>query len=331
MDHTGGAAKMSTIDRRQFLEKMLALGGTALATAALVSLLGCSKEETPDLPSDNVTPPPAPPGDAAYLAVARGDTPATLVQRSIDALGGIGRFVKPGNDVIIKPNICTAYHAPEYATTTNPEVVAALVALCLGAGAKRVRVMDNAFDGKDEEAYAKSGIEAAVKAAGGEMELMASMKYQDTPIPGGKAITSCKIYQDILDTDVLIDVPIAKHHGMAHLTLGMKNLLGVVSNPNSYHTDMAERVTDLNTLARPHLVVVDAIRILMNNGPTGGSLNDVKLMNTVIACHDVVAADSYAATLFGKTADDLPIVRAGAKRGLGTADLASIKIEEIAV
>ena len=166
---------MSTIDRRQFLQRMLILGGGALATAALLSLLSCSKEETPYLPGDNVTPPPPPPAGAAYLAVARGENPTTLVQRSIDALGGIGRFVKSGNDVIIKPNICVSYRTPEYAATTNPEVVAALVALCLGAGAKRVRVMDHPFSGGAEEAYATSGISEAVSAAGGEMEVMLSL------------------------------------------------------------------------------------------------------------------------------------------------------------
>ena len=324
---------MSTIDRRQFLERMLVLGGAALTAAALLSLLSCSKEPTPEPPADNVTPPPPPPGNAAYLAVARGSSPTTLVQKAIDALGGIGRFVKSGNDVIIKPNICTAYRTPECAATTNPEVVGALVALCIGAGARRVRVMDNPFDGSAEAAYANSGIAAAVKAAGGEMEVMASMKFQDTPIPNGKAITSCRVYQDILKTDVLIDVPIPKDHSnnSAVVSLGMKNLLGVVSNPSSYHTDMAERVTDLNTLVRPHLVVVDAIRILTKGGPTGGDLSYVKQMNTVIASHDVVAADSYAATLFSKTARDIPIVYAGARRGLGAMDLTSIKIEEIAV
>ncbi len=322
---------MSNIDRRQFLERMLALCGTALATAAFISLLGCSKEPSPELPSDNTSLPPPPPGNAAYLAVARGDSPTTLVQRSVNALGGIERFVKPGNDVIIKPNICGSGRTPEYATTTNPEVVAALVALCLGAGAKRVRVMDCPFSGTAEDAYDNSGIAAAVRSAGGEMEVMTSMKFQDTPIPNGKAITSCRVYRDIVEADVLIDVPIAKHHSDTVLTLGMKNMMGVVSNPQSYHTvDMAERVTDLNTLVRPHLVVVDAIRILMQNGPTGGKLEWVKQANTIIASHDIVAADSYGATLFGKTALDLPIVHAGARRGLGTMDLKSIKIEEIA-
>jgi uncharacterized protein (DUF362 family) len=325
---------MGTIDRRQFLERMLALGGAALATAAFISLLSCSKEPNavPDTDNTTPTPPSSPPGNAAYLAVARGESPTTLVQRSISALGGMERFVKPGNDVIIKPNICGSGRTPEYATTTNPEVVAALVALCLGAGAKRVRVMDLPFSGTAEDAYDNSGIAEAVHAAGGEMEVMTSMKFQDTPIPNSKAITSCRVYRDIVETDVLIDVPIAKHHSDTVLTLGMKNMMGVVSNPQSYHAaDMAERVTDLNTLARPHLVVVDAIRILMQNGPTGGRLEWVKQTNTIIASHDIVAADSYGATLFGKTALDLPIVRAGARRGLGTMDLASIKIEEIAV
>jgi len=323
---------MDTIDRRQFLERMLALGGTALATAAFLSLLSCSKEPPPEPPTDNITPPSLPPGGAAYLAVARGESPTTLVQRSVSALGGIERFVKPGNDVIIKPNICGSGRKPEYATTTNPEVVAALVALCVGAGAKRVRVMDLPFSGTSNDAYDNSGIAEAVRNAGGEMEVMTKMKFQDTPIPHGQIITSCHVYQDILDTDVLIDVPIAKHHGNTLLTLGMKNLLGVVDNAPGYHTShLSERVVDLNTLVRPHLVVVDAIRILLNNGPTGGNLNDVKRMNTIIASHDIVAADSYGATLFGKTGDDLPIVRGGAKRGLGTMDLSSIKIEEIAV
>jgi uncharacterized protein (DUF362 family) len=324
---------MNTIDRRQFLERMLALGGNALATAAFLSLLSCSKESTPESRSDNVMPPPPPPAGAAYLAVATGESPTTLVQRSIDALGGIGRFVKSGNDVIIKPNICGSGRTPEYASTTNPEVVAALVALCLGAGAKRVRVMDLPFASisSSDYAYGSSGIAEAVRHAGGEMEVMTKMKFQDTPIPHGQIITSCHVYQDILDTDVLIDVPIAKHHGNTMLTLGMKNLLGVVDDAPSYHTShLSERVVDLNTLVRPHLVVVDAIRILMNNGPTGGNLNDVRQMDTIIASHDIVAADSYGATLFGKTGDDLPIVRGGAERGLGTMNLSSIKIEEIA-
>ncbi len=322
---------MSTIDRRQFLQRMLTLGGGALATAALLSLLSCSKEETPDLPGDNVTPPSPPPAGAAYLAVARGENPTTLVQRSVSALGGIERFVKPGNDVIIKPNICVSNRTPEYAATTNPEVVAALVTLCLGAGAKRVRVMDHPFSGGAEEAYVTSGISEAVRTAGGEMEVMATMKFQDTTIPLGRKITHWLIYQDVLDCDVLIDVPIAKHHGLTRASLGMKNLLGVVLKRGEFHTDMSQKLPDLATLIRPDLTLVDGVRTLMQNGPTGGKLEWVKQTNTIIASHDIVAADAYAATLLGLTGADVSTIRASAQRGLGTMDLSSIKMEEIAV
>ena len=272
---------------------------------------------------------PAPPD--AYLAVARGEGAGGLVQAAIMALGGIERFVKQGDEVVIKPNICVAYHTPEYAATTNPEVVAELVRLCLGAGAKRVRVMDQPFGGTADQAYQRSGIGEAVKAAGGQMETMSKMKYQDTPIPGGRDITRWPVYQDALKADVLINVPIAKHHGLARLTLGMKNLMGVIENRGGMHINLGQRVADLTSLVRPTLTVVDAVRILMDNGPTGGSLDDVKVMNTVIASHDIVAADAYAATLFGLSGRDIPATAAGAAMGLGTLDLSGVKVEEISL
>jgi uncharacterized protein (DUF362 family) len=111
----------------------------------------------------------------------------------------------------------------------------------------------------------------------------------------------------------------------------MKNLIGVVLDPGKLHFNLGQRIADLNSLVRPTLTVIDAVRILMNNGPTGGNLDDVKLANTVIASQDTVAADSYAATLFGLTANDIPAIRSGAQMGLGTMDLSNIKIEEISV
>jgi len=263
--------------------------------------------------------------------VARGNSPEAMVQAAIKALGGIERFVKPGHEVIVKPNICVAYHTYEYAATTNPEVIGTLVKLCLDAGAKRVRVMDQPFGGTASEAYARSGIEAAVRAAGGQMEIMSSMKFRKTAIPQGRDITNWPIYGDALDADVIINVPIAKHHGLARLTLGMKNLLGIVQNRNQLHTNLGQRLADLNTRVRPVLTVVDAVRILMNHGPSGGSLDDVKLTNTIIASQDIVAADAYATTLFGLTGVDIPAIRAGAEMGLGTMDLRSINIEELSV
>lgn len=312
---------MSQFTRRQFL----AWGG-AVAGAVLLGP-GCSGQPAEAVPARQ--PAASPGGDQTYLAVARGADPAEITRQAIAALGGIERFVKSGHDVIIKPNICVDYHPAEYAATTNPTVVAALVSLCLGAGAKRVRVMDMPFGGTPKAAYAVTGIADAVAAAGGEMEIMSKVKYANTAIPEGRDIKEWAIYQDALKADVLINVPIAKHHSLARLTLGSKNLLGLVGNPNGIHRNLGQRIADLASVIRPTLTVVDAVRILVDHGPTGGSLNDVKETNTVIASHDLIAADAYGATLFGLTGSDIPFIQAGADMGLGTLDLQSVKVEEM--
>jgi uncharacterized protein (DUF362 family) len=246
-------------------------------------------------------------------------------------LGGIERFVKSGDNVIVKPNICVDYRTYEYGATTNPEVVAALVELCAGAGAKRVRVMDLPFGGSPESAYAVSGIGESVKAAGGEMEVMNPAKFRETEIPEGRDITSWKVYADLLSADVVINVPVAKHHSLARLSLGLKNLLGVIQSPGRIHANLGQRTADLASLIRPTVTVVDAVRTLMKHGPTGGNLNDVRLTNTVIASHDMVAADAYAASLFDLSGEDIAYVKAAAKMGLGTLDLDSMEIEELSV
>jgi uncharacterized protein (DUF362 family) len=290
------------------------------------------KEAVEQAQAETPTDTPAPTqSEAAYLAVARGNVPKSITQAALAAIGGMERFVKRGDDVIIKPNICVDFRSFEYAATTNPEVVAALVELCLGAGARRVRVMDNPFGGTAESAYANSGIAAAVTAAGGQMEAMNPAKFRETEIPQGKNISSWPVYQEVLNADVLIDVPIAKHHSLARLTLAGKNLLGVIQSRNKMHSKLGQRTADLVSLVRPDLTVVDAVRTLMANGPGGGSLDDVRLSNTVIASHDIVAADAYAATLFDLTGEDIAYVKAAADMGLGTLDLSAIQIEEIAI
>lgn len=346
--------------RREFIHLMVSYGFSTAMASALFSLLACSRETSAPVPPPNPAPPqarapapaptpppltsttalspaplqppaPAPAPNGTYLAVVRGQSPTAMVQTAIKALGGIERFVKPGNDVIVKPNICVAYHCYEYAATTNPEVVGTIVALCLGAGAKRVRVLDQPFGGTPQQAYVRSGIDEAVRTAGGQMEIMSNMKYREVSIPEGRDITTWQVYGDVLDADVLINVPIAKHHNLARLTLGMKNLMGIIKDRGLFHSNLGQRVADLTSLVRPSLTVVDAVRILMNHGPTGGNLDDVKLTNTIVASQDIVAADAFAATLFGLTGADIPTIRDGAQMGLGTMDLKTIKIEEIKV
>ena len=316
---------MSQITRRDFLQ----LAGAATGSVAILAA-GCSSQPTATTTTARFQP-VTPQAGATYLSVAHGSDPASITRAAILAVGGIERFVRPGQDVIIKPNICTDYHPPEYAATTNPDVVAEIVRLCLGAGAKRVRVMDTPISSTSDAAYTVSGIAAAVKAAGGEMEVMSPLKYTSVPIPLGKDLTEWKIYRDILETNVLINVPIAKHHSLARLTLGMKNLLGVVDRPNQIHQNLGQRVAELASVIRPTLTVIDAYRILLDHGPTGGSLNDVKQTNTVIASQDMVSADAYGTTLFGLTAADIAYIKDASALGLGTMDLNAIKIEEINV
>jgi uncharacterized protein (DUF362 family) len=265
------------------------------------------------------------------MAVARGGEPEALVAAAIAALGGMERFVKPGDSVIVKPNICVAYHTYEYAATTNPWVVGALVKLCRNAGASKVLVMDYPFGGSVDQAYVKSGIQEQVLASGGEMEPFAFLKFVKTDLPEAVDLKSCDIYEEVLSADVIINVPIAKQHGLARLTLGMKNLMGVIRDREAMHSNLGQRLADLNSKIRPALTVVDAVRILTYGGPSGGDLNAVKKLDTVIASPDIVAVDSYAATLFNLSPSDLTYIRAGTTMGLGRSDLENLRIEEITV
>lgn len=267
-----------------------------------------------------------------YLTIARGNNPATMTRAAIEALGGMAKFVQAGNDVIVKPNICTAQNTPEYASTTNPDVIAELVKMCLEAGAKRVRVMDQPFSGTAAEAYKRSGIKDAVEKAGGQMEIMPTAKYVNVDFPPtSRDLKTQRIYQDILKADVVINVPIAKHHGSAQVTLAMKGVMGVILNRNDIHLALDQRIADLNTVIKPTLNVIDAYRVLTSHGPTGGSLDYVMMGNAVIASHDPVAADSYATQLFfKKKPQDIGYIRFGAEMRLGRYDFDKMYVKEIA-
>jgi len=310
---------MTDLSRRTFLR----LAGLACAGMALAGT-GCTAASTLE-----TTAPIGPAEGQAYMAIARGADPASITEAAIDALGGIARFVKKGADVIVKPNICVNYNTFEYASTTNPTVVGTIVRLCLEAGASRVRVMDTPYTSDPETAYKKCGIQDAVVEAGGEMEVMSRVKFAKFDIPDGRDIKSWSIYRDILEADVLINVPIAKQHGSTRLTLGAKNLMGVIQQPNQFHRNLHQRIADLHTVIRPHLTVVDAVRILTAHGPGGGNLDDVKQLDTVIASHDTITADAYATTFFGLTADDIGYIRLGAEMGLGEKDWSKVEVKEI--
>lgn len=340
---------MHPMNRRKLLQTLLAGAGGLLAADILAA---CQRQTgTPLLPTDTLFPtlspteteapnnstnseettasPTSTPAALPDLVVARNGTPEDLVFKALEASGGMKRFVPKDSWVILKPNICNAYHSYEYASTTNPWIVAALVRMCLDAGAKKVQVMDFPFGGSANDAYRSSGIAEQVDAAGGEMILMSEYKFKDTRINNPISLKKTRVYEDALKADVLINIPIAKHHGLAGLTLGMKNLMGLIWRREEIHWQIGEKLTDLAGLLRPTLTVVDAVRILVENGPTGGNLADVRETNTIIVSPDIVSADSYAATLFGLRPMDLSYIKAASKAGLGRSDLENLKIEEI--
>jgi uncharacterized protein (DUF362 family) len=291
---------------------------------AATDTLPAATEPLPTFTSTPVIPPD--------LVVLHGGGPEELVRQAIAALGGMQKFVPAGANVIVKPNICVAFRTYEYAATTNPWVVGTLVKLCFEAGAASVKVMDKPFNGTQQQAYEMSGIKEQVEAAGGEMAYFLDYKYVQMDIPNARVLKKTAVYDDILKADVLINVPIAKQHtSSARLTLGMKNLMGVVWDRGALHTDLGQCIADLNSLVRPQLTVIDAVRILTAYGPTGGSLSYVKKSDTVIASPDVVAADGFAASLFDLKPEDLAYIVAGSALGLGRSDLENLKIEQISL
>jgi len=293
-------------------------------TAPQTTPLEPTSTSTPVQPTSTATPPGSP-----DLVVARNGDPKSLVRRAIAAMGGMQQFVPKNADVIIKPNICVSFLKYEYGATTNPWVVGELVKLAFEAGARRVRVMDHTWRREMTEAYINSGIAEQVEAAGGEMEWMPLEKFIPTQIPQGRELQSLDLYEDILNADVLINVPIAKTHQDAKLTLGIKNLMGVMDKRLTMHTPtMGQRLADLSSRVVPTLNVMDAVRMMVANGPISGYLGDVKQVDTIIVSRDIVALDSYTATMFDMQPSDIDYLRAASSMGLGRIDIENLRIEE---
>lgn len=252
-----------------------------------------------------------------------------LTEEAIKALGGMQRFVKKGNVVWVKPNIGWN-RKPEFAANTNPDLVATLVRLCLEAGAKTVRVGDLTCN-PAKEAYGNSGIEAAVIQAGGEIVYLDPKRFKEYPL-SGKRLEKWEFYPDIIESDLVINCPVVKHHGISKATLCMKNYMGVIGgNRGFFHQDIQTCLADVTAFMKPRLCVLDAIRILTANGPSGGNLADVKRMDTVAAGTDIVALDAFGAELLGHKPADIATVAMGQERGLGKMDYRSLKLRELEV
>ncbi|GAB4559329.1 MAG: DUF362 domain-containing protein [Geothermobacteraceae bacterium] len=299
------------LDRRAFIRTLVQAGLVAGSGTALLDL-SC-------LPARAAAP--------SEVALRTGTDIPALVRQAIEALGGISRFVRRGETVVVKPNIGWD-RTPELAANTHPEVVRAVIELCLDAGASGVRVFDRTCN-DPRRCYRNSGIEEAVRAVGDDrarIEHMDRRAWKQVRIEGGKALSDWSFYQPVLEADRLINLPVAKHHSISRLTVGMKNIMGVIGgNRGVLHRRIDEALVDINLVVHSDLTLVDATRILVANGPQGGRIEDVEKRDTVIASADIVAADATAATLFGLRPDEVGFLAAAARRGLGVADPARMR------
>lgn len=306
--------------RRDFIKTGLALGA-ALSCPGLTGLFA-GESPSPAAPA-------APPRKRSVLVAVREGERAAMLDRALAELGGIGAFVKPGQTVVVKPNIGWDV-PPARGGNTHPELVSRLVTLCLGAGAKSVSVFDNPCD-QWQRAYATSGIGPAAEAAGarvvnGKDESL----YREIEIPRGVKLHRAKVHSLVLDSDVLLNVPVLKHHSGALMTAALKNLMGVVWDRRYYHNnDMHQCIADLATVVRPALNILDAYHPMVRNGPRGRSDSDTVLMRTLLASTDPVALDAAAAKLLGHEPSAVRHVQLAADLGLGSIDLGAVDIRRI--
>jgi uncharacterized protein (DUF362 family) len=262
------------------------------------------------------------------VAVAEGRDYPAITRRVIAAVGGMGRYVKPGDTVVVKPNIGWD-RSPEQAANTHPAVVRAVVEECLAAGAKRVKVFDYTCN-DPRRCYLNSGIEQALKGLKKVECKQIEMERFKMIALNGQFLKEWELYDEALAADVFINLPIAKHHGLSRLTLGLKNIMGVMGGNRGFtHRNLATALADVNSRLKSHLTIIDATRILTAHGPQGGNLADVRVLNTVIASADIVAADAYATTLFGLKPADIAVTVAAHKRGLGEMDLKRIRVVRV--
>jgi uncharacterized protein (DUF362 family) len=261
----------------------------------------------------------------------KGGEPNVMFDKAIEAAGGIKTFVKPGQKVVVKPNIGWDV-TPERAADTNPVLVKRIVEHCLKAGAKEVVVFDYTCD-NPQRCYKNSGIEKAVKDAGGQMAPGNVEKYyHEVTIPDGKVLKKVKEHELILESDVFINVPVLKSHGGATLTISMKNLMGIIWDRRYWHQHgLHQCIADFATYRKPDLNVVDAYRILKRNGPRGVSTADTVLMKALLLSTDMVTVDAAAAKLFGKEPGEIKHIKLAHEMGVGNMNLGEAAIKRIKV
>lgn len=297
---------MNQITRRKFITE----AGLMAAGTMLTSHFGTAQEAS-----------------GPRVLVVHGKDPDAMLKLGIKKMGGWSAFIKQGKRVVLKVNSAWACE-PATAANTTPELVEALIRECLKAGASEVVVPENPCS-PAEDAFRINGVEAAVKSAGGRMYCpRKTYDFREIAIPKGLSLKSANVVADVLDAECLVNMPVAKHHGGAMLTLAMKNWMGSVKDRGYWHGhNLHQCIADMCTVIRPSIVIIDAMRIMLANGPRGpGKLGHPEQL---IFATDQVAADAYAATLFEKKPFDIPYIRLANDAGTGCGDLAVIRVEHV--
>ena len=261
-------------------------------------------------------------GPAASAVAARGDDPARNVARALAALGGMGQFVKKGETVHVKPNVGWD-RLPEQAANTDPDVVAEIVRQCRAAGAARVLVADISCN-DPQRCFSRSGVLQKAQAAGAEVLDARQLKLVPAGLTGAAA--GLEVIAPLLEAQRVINVPVAKHHSLSRATLGMKNWFGVLGKGrNRLHQGIDRSIAELAATFRPTLTIIDATRVLLGNGPQGGSLDDVKAIGAICAGADPVLLDAWGAVQLGLKPSDLAFIGEAERRGLGRSDVALVR------
>lgn len=330
---------MEELERRKFLGKAgrIAAGLGALYVAATIP--GCGRgggqtssddEATPatpeEIPSPEVSAAPPPNG----LVIVRGSDAPSIITKGLQAWGGLASLNMAGKKVLIKVNGAFA-RPPEDATTTNPQLVAETVRQCLQAGASKVIVFDHILQDLPDQTLQANGIGPAAKGAGAEVIVYAVRKpgsARTVQIPGAKALPSAAILNEIFNADAIINMPKAKHHGGARLSLSMKNLIGTLQNMGTVHEiDLDRAIAEISTVVKPSLVIMDATNILLDHGP--GGPGQVARPGQVIIGRDPVAVDAYACGLFGLAPASVAYIVRGQELGVGTSNFNSLGVQEV--
>ena len=270
------------------------------------------------------------------LVAVMGGEPGEMYAKAIASMGGMSRFIKRGDKVVVKPNMGWDKR-PEFAANTNPDLLSAIIKDCLAAGAAEVTVFDNTCD-EWQACYKNSGLEDAAKAAGAKVAFAHDEKYyRQVSLPNGQRLKEAKIHEAILDCDKWINVPILKTHGGARMTVSLKNYMGIVWDRRWWHSnDLQQCIADCATYEKkPVLSIVDAYRIMTQNGPKGRSIADVQMAKALFMSTDMVAVDTAAVRFFGQFRDmkleEVSHIGIAEKMNIGTSNLDTLKVERIRI